>query len=266
MRTSFRPVPFSLGCIVEWGCCFLAARFGALAKDCWACVLRTAGSCVPSFLSHLARKECIVPAQSAGCRPVFRLSFVRRTLRGPMLALEPPMKNDADHVELPFCCMLGFMHAVPASVRVSFLPSPRQTIEFPDDELVEPLEGLDIAEDGIELPPPPAPEADAELAPAKPNLLVSGRLMRRGSSIFREPEDSQNKIEGSYVAYHCRSRCASCWRSIQHRRKNHEECLVSLHSRPCPVCVLRRARQVGCCGGCRRRHLHPNVVARQTVV
>lgn len=47
-----------------------------------------------------------------------------------------------------------------------------QTIEFPDDELVEPLEGLDIAEDGIELPPPPAAEADVELAPAKPNLLV----------------------------------------------------------------------------------------------
>eukprot|EP00752_Nemacystus_decipiens_P010228 g9113.t1 len=46
-----------------------------------------------------------------------------------------------------------------------------ETIEFPDDELVEPLEGLDLAEDGIELPPPPAPEEDAELAPAKPNLL-----------------------------------------------------------------------------------------------
>ena len=148
------------------------------------------------------------------------------------------MKNDADHVvELPFCCMLGFMRAVPASVRVSFLPSPRQTIEFPDDELVEPLEGLDIAEDGIELPPPPAPEADAELAPAKPNLLVSGRLMRRGSSIFREPEeDSQNKIEGSYVAHHCRSQCASCWISIQHRRNKNEECLVAQPAVP-GVCV-----------------------------
>lgn len=47
-----------------------------------------------------------------------------------------------------------------------------QTIEFPDDELVEPLEGLDIAEDGIELPPPPAPEPEVDLAPIKPNLLV----------------------------------------------------------------------------------------------
>ncbi|CAN0134833.1 unnamed protein product [Scytosiphon promiscuus] len=47
-----------------------------------------------------------------------------------------------------------------------------ETIEFPDDELVEPLEGLDIAEDGIALPPPPpAPEPEPEVAPAKPNLL-----------------------------------------------------------------------------------------------
>lgn len=56
------------------------------------------------------------------------------------------------------------------------LYTPCQTIEFPDDELVEPLEGLDIADDGIELPPPPAPEADVEVAPAKPNLLVSSCL------------------------------------------------------------------------------------------
>lgn len=48
-----------------------------------------------------------------------------------------------------------------------------QTIEFPDDELVEPLEGLDIAEDGIELPPPPPPEPDKAILPPKPNLLVS---------------------------------------------------------------------------------------------
>lgn len=48
-----------------------------------------------------------------------------------------------------------------------------QTIEFPDDELVEPLEGLDIAEDGIELPPPPPPEPEKEIVPMKPNLLVS---------------------------------------------------------------------------------------------
>ena len=53
------------------------------------------------------------------------------------------------------------------------LPS-RQTIEFPDDELVEPLEGLDLADDGIEVPPPPAPEAGAEQAAARPNLLVRG--------------------------------------------------------------------------------------------
>ncbi|CAM9592740.1 unnamed protein product [Pylaiella littoralis] len=46
-----------------------------------------------------------------------------------------------------------------------------ETIEFPDDELVEPLEGLDIAEDGIELPPPPAPEPEVELEAIKPNLL-----------------------------------------------------------------------------------------------
>lgn len=51
-----------------------------------------------------------------------------------------------------------------------------QTIEFPDDELVEPLEGLDISEDGVEPPPPPAaPDKDTETAPAKPNLLVSRR-------------------------------------------------------------------------------------------
>lgn len=48
-----------------------------------------------------------------------------------------------------------------------------KTIEFPDDELVEPLEGLDIAEDGIDLPPPPAPEPEEELELIKPNLLVS---------------------------------------------------------------------------------------------
>lgn len=50
-----------------------------------------------------------------------------------------------------------------------------QTIEFPDDELVEPLEGLeslDIGEDGIELPPPPPPEPEKEVVPIKPNLLV----------------------------------------------------------------------------------------------
>lgn len=60
-----------------------------------------------------------------------------------------------------------------ALVIVYFELAPLQTIEFPDDELVEPLEGLDIAEDGIELPPPPAPEPEVELAPMKPNLLVS---------------------------------------------------------------------------------------------
>lgn len=52
-----------------------------------------------------------------------------------------------------------------------------QTIEFPDDELVEPLEGLDIADDGVELPPPPPPASEPEpVAPielTKPNLLVS---------------------------------------------------------------------------------------------
>lgn len=52
-----------------------------------------------------------------------------------------------------------------------------QTIEFPDDELVEPLEGLDIADDGVELPPPPPPTSEPEpVAPVeltKPNLLVS---------------------------------------------------------------------------------------------
>lgn len=54
--------------------------------------------------------------------------------------------------------------------------SSRQTIEFPDDELVEPLEGLDLAEDGIDLPPPPAPEPEPELEmdAVKPNLLVRG--------------------------------------------------------------------------------------------
>lgn len=49
-----------------------------------------------------------------------------------------------------------------------------ETIEFPDDELVEPLEGLeglDIAEDGIELPPPPPPEPEKEIPPPVPNLL-----------------------------------------------------------------------------------------------
>lgn len=52
-----------------------------------------------------------------------------------------------------------------------------QTIEFPDDELVEPLEGLDIAEDGIELPPPPPPEPEKTILPPKPNLLVRATLL-----------------------------------------------------------------------------------------
>lgn len=63
-----------------------------------------------------------------------------------------------------------------------------QTIEFPDDELVEPLEGLDIAEDGIALPPPPAPEPEPEVAPAKPNLLVSKERCTRWKSLaWRNP-------------------------------------------------------------------------------
>lgn len=83
-----------------------------------------------------------------------------------------------DRNQLLLSALLGLVYNATRPCVVSPLfssPYPReQTIEFPDDELVEPLEGLDIADDGIELPPPPAPEADAEQAPAKPNLLVRG--------------------------------------------------------------------------------------------
>lgn len=43
---------------------------------------------------------------------------------------------------------------------------------------MEPLEGLDIAEDGIDLPPPPAPEPEEELDPIQPNLLVTTLFSR----------------------------------------------------------------------------------------
>lgn len=82
------------------------------------------------------------------------------------------------------------------------------------------MEGLDIAEDGIELPPPPAPEEDAEVDTAKPNLLVRGGQEERREEIDRRGRGgAQNKQrvfsrkisarneeiggEGSVVWIHC---------------------------------------------------------------